>query len=200
MFCFLHQWRISRHLDSDRPLPRRTRRHLARCRPCRTFYEHATALGERLTEQAGQVTAAVSPALHEKILRRCRQQPAAERTPASGRFARLRPRLALAAAVALPLIAAVVIYLIYLSRPPTDPGPPVVELPPPSSPGGNDSPIVMVYPSDLSARATAAIETVVQRPTEREIRLLGQDGRAAAEFLLACLPVEVQLPAEPPMR
>ena len=39
----------------------------------------------------------------------------------------------------------------------------------------------------------SSIEAALQRPMEEEIRLLGQDSKAAAEFLVACIPLDIDV-------
>ncbi len=196
MFCFLHQWRLSRHLDSTGPLPGRTRRHLSRCPSCHTFRTRAAELAERLTEQAQQPGATVSPALHERILRRCRG-PAADAAPeaAPGLFATLRPHLALAAVVAVALIVAAVVYW---SLPKSDPGKTIVDPLPPPRESGDGEVVAAITPGRFAAGVNRAIDTIVEQPVRREIRRLGQDGQAAAQFLLACMPVDLQATPPPP--
>ena len=43
----------------------------------------------------------------------------------------------------------------------------------------------------VNTNTAVAIEETVQRPIQEEIRMLKEDGKAAAEFLLACVPVDL---------
>lgn len=185
MFCILHKWFISRSMDTARPLPRLVARHLSRCQACARFARQCLDIAARLSSEAHLETSnEVSEELHAKILRRCR--PAAglarERT-AAPRLLRLpRPAVALTAAAAIVLLAVAGVYFYPKSAPPVE-GSGV-------SPAKPQAVAWLLMPRPLSA-GSSVIENVFQRPVEDEIRLLQQDGRAAVEFLLACIPLEI---------
>ena len=187
MLCILHKWFISRCMDSAEPLPQLVVRHIGRCPRCKSFREHCLALATRLPDQALLQTREVSAELHRKIMRGLQSQPVASIAAARAgtNIPRHRPVLAPAIATAVILLAVVAVYF-YSSWGSTR------QKPRSSSPWAgisNDEPTVwLVGPGDLAAEPASLIEEVVQWPMEEEVRLLGQDGRAAADFLLACVP------------
>ncbi len=196
MLCILHKWFIARRMDSAEPLPQLVVRHIGRCPTCKSFHDNCLALAMRLPEGALRQTREVSVQLHTKIMRGLRTQPQANAAAARAEMniPRHRPILAPAIATAVVLLAVVAVYF-YSSWGSTR------QKPHSSSPWAgisNDEPTVwLIGPEDLAAEPASLIEEVVQWPMEEEMRLLRQDGRAAADFLLACVPpVDVNMLTE----
>ena len=188
MFCTIHRWLISRGADSQTALPRFVSTHLARCPACRRFGEQCMAMGERLPAEASHGSAEVSPQLHAAILRRCvGVSPAGYAAPAAGPSrSRLRTAAALVAAAAVIVAAAVAAYHL---RPQPEPSAPVriVE-------GDSETLNWLIDPGSLTAGPAAMIEQALRDSVDEEIDLLARDGEAAAEFLLACLPLDLRAP------
>ena len=196
MLCILRKWFISRCMDSAEPLPQLVVRHIGRCPTCKSFHDRCLALATRLPDQALLQTCEVSAELHAKIMRGLRTQPEANAAAARAEMniPRHRPILAPAIATAVVLLAVVAVYF-YSSWGPTRQKP---RSPTPWTGISNGEPTVwLVGPGDLAAKSGSLIEEVVQWPMEEEMRLLRQDGKAAADFLLACVPaVDVDMLTE----
>ncbi len=181
MFCTLHRWHISQTLDTGEPLPRRVSRHLERCPECSAFYERCETVAAELAEQARPESATVSAKVHAGILRRCTRRPAGAGTPARRVHARVW-----AVAAALIVLAVLIGQLVFS-------GSPEKSTPPQSATTARGE---FTWPDTNVVEAAAAVEMAAQRPLTDELRLLTQDGKAAAGFLLACMPVEMKLPEE----
>ena len=187
MLCILHKWFISRSMDSAEPLPPLVVRHIGRCPTCKSFHDHCLALATRLPDQALLQTREVSGELHTRIMRGLQTQAGGStRAARSGtNIPRHRPILAPAIATARVLLAVVAVYF-YSGW---DSSRQKSRSPSPWTGISNGEPTVwLVSPGDLAAESGSLIEEVVQWPLEEEMRLLRQDGRAAADFLLACVP------------
>jgi len=108
MLCFIHKWKISRSLDSGKPLSRPAERHLAACAACREFYRTGQDLAVRLTADAASLLHEPRPGQDAKAL-----WTAAElRSAAPSAW---RPRLRPVFAAAL-LLAVVGISLVWMVR------------------------------------------------------------------------------------
>lgn len=222
MLCFVHRWSISRSLDEGKPLSRRAARHVEACPRCAAFYAQCLRLERELAAHAEPLAAPVSPALHEAILRRCRavsplhagrasnvdraEAPRGDAAPwagpvssasAGGRTSRgrrrrlfLRPQWALAAAAAAALAVFVSGY--FLAPRPT-PTLPIIKNPPPSPPAKAPGAEWLWPDVKAGSASVASLEEVLESPVEREIRLLQEDGKAAADILLACVPLDIGL-------
>ena len=190
MFCILYKWIISRSMDTDKPLPRRVVRHMDRCGACKVFQSRCLAVADRLSEQAGLQTCEVSPELHTKILSGLGSQSQCNTagTLAELNVRRLWPRLAPVLASAVVLLALVGLH--YYSASPSS-GPNFTQ-PSLETQSNIAEPIAwLLFPEELNVEPAPLIEGVLQWPIRQEIRLLKQDGKAMAEFLLACIPLEM---------
>lgn len=193
MFCKLHRWHVSRSLDDARPLPKATARHVKKCDACRQFHQDSLAVARRLAEQAAPSPVTVSPDLHERILLRCGLAAHAarpRRASASWRAHLSLPAALAAAAVAAMLAIAGARYFAAPPKPAPPPGGPehIAKTPPPKP----TAPSV----GDTEAAFPVAVEQALRQPVEDELTLLREDAKAAASFLLACIPAHIDLGEE----
>ena len=190
MFCILYKWIISRSMDTDKPLPPRLAGHIDRCPACKAFHSRCLAVADRLSEQAPPQACEVSSELHAKILSGLHSQ---SRSNTSGTLAqlnvrRLWPRLAPLLASAVVLLALVALHYYNAAQ---------SSRPDPSHTAAQTQyniadPIAwLLFPEGLGPESAPLIEEALQWPIQREIRLLREDGRAVADFFLACVPVEL---------
>jgi hypothetical protein len=115
MWCLIYKWKISRAMDSGKPLAGLTRRHLRGCVSCREFAESCEKMGRRLSEDAAALIGGADASLGDRVRSALAEQIRAE-VPAPPRpdFARWRPILA--AAVSLVVVGVSVVWLV-TSRP-----------------------------------------------------------------------------------
>ena len=64
MYCRVHQWVISRSMDSRPSLAWPTKIHLRRCAACRRFHARCLALADALTDDARRMAPQVGRELH----------------------------------------------------------------------------------------------------------------------------------------
>ena len=136
-------------------------------------------MADQLIEAANLLSPQVSTELHAKIMRGVlRQNHKNGGTVAAGmNIHRAWLRLSPALAAAIVLLSVVGLYL-YISS---------VQKPERVSP---ELGLSITDPIGGGEFATI-VEEALQWPIEEEIRLLSQDGKAAAEFLLACVPLDI---------
>ncbi len=186
MFCILHRWFISRSMDTVKPLPWVVDRHVRRCRACAHFRQQCLGMAERLNDEACLGDFSVSPELHEEILRRCRpvRESSGESTTPARRLHLRRSAVAWTVAAMIMLAVGVFLYSRFQTTPQT------VH---PINGQGAEPPVWLFPAESLSAVSDSAsvVEDALRRPAENEIRLLRQDGKAAAEFILACIPLDI---------
>ena len=182
MFCILHRWFISQSIDLIRPLPRRVERHLRQCPGCTSFRERSEAIADQLSEESQWRRLEVSAELHAKIMGRLQGDSAAAGVIIDAR--RFWLRLAPVIATAAILLAMVAVHF-YSGTEPKEQRPYQVAV-------NGTNPVTWIVASGVfEAESVSLIEAAMQWPMQEEIRLLGQDGKAAAEFLLACIPLDV---------
>ncbi len=116
MWCSIHKWKISRAVDSGRPLAGRTQRHLRSCVSCHEFAEGCEEMGRRLREDAAALIGGAAGASQgERVRSALGERIRAEApVPARPNIARWRPMLA--AAVSLIVVGISVVWLV-TSRP-----------------------------------------------------------------------------------
>lgn len=215
MLCFLYKRSISRSMDTGELPGRLARWHVRRCPACREFQSQCRTLARELPDDARRIAVNVSADLHAKILQRCERVPRAAVEPAvvgqtrsaphsasargrilaeRARRLLLRPRTAWAAAAAAAVVLAALLgwYFTRKSQPVRSPGaPPEIvkeERPTPVAP-----PPLAVPDLPTPSGSLAAIDQAVGRRVEEQLRLLREDGKAAADFFLACVPFEIAL-------
>jgi len=194
MFCTIYRWLISRSMDTPGPLPKRVARHVAACPACRDYHDRCVELARRLVHEAADQSPAVSEELHARILLRCGvgAEAAAPRPMPRLNARRLRIGLAIAAAAAVLMAVMVWQYYPATTPPPDDrigPGPG----PKPRQPiryAGSDLPIDPQWLVKASSEAGDVIERSIDEPLDQ----LRQTGRDAAGFVLARLPIDIELP------
>ena len=190
MFCILYKWFISRSMDTDEPLPRRVVRHIDRCPTCKIFHSRCLSVADQLSQQAPLQVRQVSPELHARILRSLQSQSQSNTVGplAELNVRRLWPRLAPLLASAVVLLALVALHYYNAAQ---------SSRPDPSHTAAQTQyniadPIAwLLFPEGLGPESAPLIEEALQWPIQREIRLLREDGRAVADFFLACVPVEL---------
>ena len=191
MFCTMYRWLISRSMDSPGALSPRTAGHVARCEACRNYHRRCLELTDLLGAQAREQRGAVSEDLHARILLRCGAGAVAAPPRPLPRMASRRVRVGLAAAAVSAIVLAA-----WLLRPAASPRPEdVAPKPTPSphrvDPGDQDMPLdYLLWPAIALAEANSAFD----RSLDIEFEQIRQSGRAAAEFVLARMPIDIDLP------
>ena len=182
MFCTVHKWLISRSMDSHRPAPRWVARHEARCSTCRQFRHRCHDMARQLAEQALPVEPGVSRTLHARIIERCRESSqAGARVPtAHGHPRRLKVGVAMLAAAAV-LLTVVGVWLALPER----------QLPP-----REDHFVLLLDPRGLTSESASLADDVLSGSIEQEVDALGKQGLAAADMVLALLPIDVFPPED----
>ena len=176
MFCVLYKWLISRRMDADKALPGLVARHLRKCPACKSFHENCLELAARLGEKAKDERVEVSSELHERIMSGLRGNWAETKV-----WTRMRPSWrVLVPAAAAAVLALAVIMMIQNDREPE-----------PGSTFGAINTETIGWLIEVNAEKAVSIEEAVQGPIQEEIRLLADEGKAAAKFLLACLPLDM---------
>jgi len=165
MLCFFHKWNISRALDTEKPLSRLTKRHLAGCETCREFLRTGDRLAHRLTEDAASLLREARPGLGEKA-RQAAGGFGMAGFPSRSRVRRTQLGPLLAAGVLLAVVAVSLIWMVR-SRP--------AEMPPLDSLLKLDGP-------------RAYLESALQRaqtPYNIEFRELKKTFQSTADYLAA---------------
>jgi len=182
MWCRIHQWNLSKSLDSGTPPSPRLRAHLARCRTCRRHYQALADLEGRLRDQAGSA-ADLSPALRARILSAAGGPAEAARPRAFRRV--LLPAAGLAAAACVALAVAV-----HLAAP--EPTVPPSAPPPVARTGGQDASVLEVLtPDAMIHRSLEQARQIASMTLEDPMERLSRETRAVADALLAYLPTDL---------
>ena len=169
---------ISRSMDSGEALPSRVIGHTGECESCKGFHKKCLELSDRLAKEAERQRQEVSADVHAKIMRGLRENFVGARFKINVRQGWRSWGSAMAAAVVLAAILAVQLY--HGTRP--KPG---------ASADGVIGTEAIGWLEVVNANTAVSIEEAVQRPMREEIRLLSEDGKTAAEFLLVCLPLNM---------
>jgi hypothetical protein len=188
MPCFHHRILISRAANHDRTPPAFTRRHMQHCPTCRQFHETTVRVGQRLRHDADALSADVSEDLHQKILSRCGLDRPATRQPAPRTLTLARATGWALAAAAVALLAVGVWVSVQPAKTPTLEHRLVEDTPKPQ-PAAKPMPLQIVV--ELPATSADAAAAKLYKPLEDELARLRQDGKAAADFLLACVPIDM---------
>lgn len=98
MFCSVYKWKISRALDSGKPLSGRVRRHLDLCSSCREFKRLSEEAGRRLSEDAVALLERAEASLGQRIIA---SLDIRTELPPSQKSRLFRPALATASALAM---------------------------------------------------------------------------------------------------
>ena len=162
MPCWLYRFMISHAADSDREPGKRTKRHIARCAACRSFYEGwetvrraLQAEAEALKQAPGHMTEQISRVLAE---------PPRRRAPISA-------GVKLAAAACLALAALIGVRAMMRTQPP----------PPPA-----DQPVPTI---NLTGADLKTWTRLVERPLASELENLASDTESGVRFVASCLNV-----------
>ena len=180
MLCILHRWFISQSIDSINLLPKRVVRHMEKCPSCKSFRERSGAMADQLSEESQWRRLEVSAELHGRIMRKLQEDSAAARVVIDAR--RLWLRLAPVIATAAVLLVMVTIHLW-----PKEQGSGQMAV------NGINPVAFLAVGESFKVESVSSIEAALQRPMQEEIHLLGQDGKAAAEFLVACIPLDIDV-------
>jgi len=194
MFCILYKWLISRSMDSRRALPARVSQHVEHCPACRAYRDDCLALADELVNEARDIRATVSDDLHARILLRCGigggASPVVAPAPAMpmphSRNGRLKLGLAVAAAAAAAIILGVAVLQF---TPETSHTPKKIVIK--SVPA---FPEVYSQPSSLAVASAQRINNAIDRSIDREFDGLRNTGLAAADFVIARMPIPINMP------
>ncbi len=105
MLCSIYKWKISRALDSGKPLSGLAERHLRRCSACREFARVGRELEQRLTQDAATLLENNRISLGEKVLSSLDRRV---ESPSVSKRILGKPVWVAAAVSALVLVAAIV--------------------------------------------------------------------------------------------
>lgn len=111
MLCSIHKWKISRALDSGKPLSRRTEHHLSACESCREFYRTSENLAVRLTADAASLLQEARPGLGARAPRMSGELGEVD-SPLPSPYRRPRLRPIWAAAVLLTVVGISLIWMV----------------------------------------------------------------------------------------
>jgi hypothetical protein len=165
MLCFLHEWNISRALDTGKPLSRLTERHLDGCASCREFSRLGREMERRLIGEAASIPGGPELEIGEKVRKAVTGLGPYPSSPGI-RPGILSYRPALAAAL---LLAAMGVGLFWLARPRSAGLPPIAAL------------------IDLDARRAGLIGALkkAESPYDEELQGLKRAFLSTADFLAA---------------
>ena len=188
MFCTMYRWLISRSLDSGEALSARAVGHIQQCQACRDYRASCLEMGTGLATEARGQTAPVSDALHARILLRCglgaEAAPPAPMPHARTRRFRVFRDVAAAAAV---ILVALAIWQFYPTTAPTPENP---------DPTGGKQEVVegLIGAPGLAVASAREINNALDESMNREFAVLQESGLAAADFVLARIPIDVDMP------
>lgn len=100
MFCSIYKWKVSRAMDSSKPLSAPVKHHLRRCTSCREFARLSDELERRLTEDAAALLESADASLGKRVMSSLDVRGRAE-SPARPTRLPLRPVLAMAASLTI---------------------------------------------------------------------------------------------------
>ena len=187
MFCTITRWLISRSLDSGQALSPRAEAHVARCEACRDYRQSCLAMGTGLAAEARQRTPGVSDELHARILLRCglgaEAAPPAPLPRANTR--RLTLFLGVAAAAAA-IVVAVAIWQFYPATVQRPDGPPIAVNP---TPGEQEVVERLIDAPGMAVASVRRINSALDESMNSEFADLQESGLAAADFVLARMPL-----------
>ena len=185
MFCFIYRMLISHALDGNKPASQRTLRHISHCPRCRRFHKSNLILQQQLRHDVPVSRPAFASYLTDRVMSEINR-----REPHTTRTVRLNWALGKAAQVAAcaaVLMIAILTYHVYEDSPQehtqTAQHNPAILL---STMVSNESVIarlVQVNP-DLWRQ-------IVDTPLIDECSRLAADVDAAQNFLMTCLPVQL---------
>lgn len=199
MFCTMYRWLISRSMDSPEGLGRRTARHVEHCETCRSYRDSCVSLGDRLAGAAEALSGAVSEILHAKILLRCGIGAAAAPLPAKHVPRRGAGRLKLVLAITAAAAAILIGAALWQALPTTtekivDNDPPTPHVPPGGVPPEHQLVRGLMGSPRIAAAFASQVNSVVDRSLDRELDQVREGGRAAADFVLARMPITINIP------
>ena len=193
MFCTIYRWLISRSMDSPGPLSRRVAKHVAQCPACRDYRDRCVELGDRLAGEAGEQAGLVSDELHARILLRCGAGAEATMPRTMPRLNSRRFRLGLAVAAAAAVVIALMAWQFYPATTQQPKGP-IVEHKDRPKPGPAPVRIARIMDSRWLAVASDKASDAIDRSMNEQFDQLRQSGRDAAGFVLARMPIDIDLP------
>lgn len=109
MFCSVHKWKISRAMDSGKPISGNVQKHLSKCDSCREFAELCISLKSKFTKDKRAILQGFDEGLNKKIMASIPERP--EMTPELGRRARASKK-PLRSPVLIPSLAAALTVLV----------------------------------------------------------------------------------------
>jgi len=187
MFCTIYRWLISRSMDSPGPLPARVAGHAERCEACKAYRDNCLSLADRLVGEAEEMSDAVSDDLHARILLRCGigAGAAPPRPEPVSHAGRLKLGLAAAAVAAAIIIAALAVWR-YSPDTPQDPNTPDVD------PGRLMAAVLTESPRVI-VESAAKVNSAFDRSIDKELDDLRDSGLTAADFVLARMPIDIDI-------
>jgi hypothetical protein len=171
MLCFIFKWKISRALETGKPLSGRTRRHLAGCAACREFYRLGEEMEHRLTDDAASLLSNPRPQLAERVRRAIGESGTTSvHTPPRLASRALKP--AFAATVVLAVIGASLFWLVR------------------SRPSGMPPLNPLLKIEGRRADFVSAMERA-ESPYHQEIQELKKTFQSTADYLAACFNIKL---------
>ena len=192
MFCTIYRWLISRSMDTPGRLSQPVARHVGRCPACRAYRQSCIELGDRLADEAAEGAHRVSDELHARILLRCGAGAEAAAPTAMPRSNGGRLRLGLAVAVAASVLVALAAWQFYPGHTQT---PTVIVRPRINpEPKPKPDPIRIAIGPGWLGEASSKANDAINQSIDDEFERLRESGRAAAGFVLARMPIDIDLP------
>jgi len=185
MFCFIYRMLISHALDGNKPASQRTLRHISHCPACRRFHKSNLILQQQLRRDTPVSQAAFASYLNDRVMSEIDQQvPYTTETVRPGwAFSKAAQVAACAAALLIALLA----YHVYESGPQehtqtVQRNPAIL----PSAMASNESLIARLVQVDPDLW-----QQLVDTPLIDECSRLAADVDAARNFLMTCLPMQL---------
>ena len=169
MLCWFFRLMISDAADSDKDIGRLTRRHAARCAPCRQFYQSCHRVETGLRSEATHLGRAREPL------------PPRIRTGLSNRRGQTVSLRAVAVAACIAIAGLAGIYRLHVARPAQPPDMGWVSAPAVSDPVQEASAWAEAHPTDWV--------DLIKSPLATEMRNIAGDAESSIRFLVACLSV-----------
>lgn len=188
MRCLYYRWKLSNSVDGEVRLSKRTRKHLAGCSECWSFFNKSMQLAEQLEQGADLLNINVPAGLDERII-------ASLESPVNvGRRLNYKLPVRLIASVAACILILILSWVI-LHNPRQD------------SPVAGNDPVGEIRKIAGSIRERAevqyganpiAMSKVMRNRYPDEISNLANNTGSAVKFLVSCVNVEIAGQPQPP--
>lgn len=171
MFCPMYKWKISRAMDSQKPVSDMVQRHMRRCDSCREYAEFCASLKPKFTQDKGAILQDFDTSLNKKIMRAIPEQIElrAESAPRdrSQKHSFRRPVL-IPSLAAVFTVLAISISIIFFSLPWSKQRPPLGQL-----------------SALISAASPEDVLSKVESPLEKEYTELKRTLESTSKFLIS---------------